>query len=120
MLFVEREGDFLPTLKASADLLRQGKSLIIFPEGTRTMDGYIGEFKTGAAYLSKNLNKTIVPITIKGGYEIYPRQKLLPNFIGKFQGRVFINQHLDPIKFKSVDELNLAIVETIKNSFAIL
>lgn len=120
MLFVEREGNFLPTLKASSDLLRQGKSLIIFPEGTRTMDGYVGEFKTGAAYLAKNLNKTIIPITIKGGYEIYPRQKRLPNFIGKFQGRIFINQHIDPNRYKSVDELNLAIQETIKNSFAIL
>jgi long-chain acyl-CoA synthetase len=120
MLFVEREGNFLPTLKASADLLRQGKTLIIFPEGTRTMDGYVGEFKTGAAYLAKNLNKTIIPITIKGGYEIYPRQKKLPSFIGKFEGRIFINQHIDPSKYKSVDELNLAIQQTIKNSFAIL
>jgi 1-acyl-sn-glycerol-3-phosphate acyltransferase len=117
IIFVERAGNVIPALKAGADILRQGKSLVVFPEGTRTMDGYVGTFKTGAAYLAKNLNKTIIPVTIKGGFEIYPRQKLLPKFITKTKGLIFINQSINPAKYKTVEELNNYIEKTIKNSF---
>lgn len=120
VIFVDRQGNVIPSLKAGADVLRSGKSLVIFPEGTRTMDGYVGEFKTGAAYLAKNLGKTIIPITIKGGYEIYPRQKKLPKFITKQQAVIFVNQAIDPGKFKSSEELSRNLEQTIKNSFAVL
>ncbi|PKL16594.1 MAG: hypothetical protein CVV49_15525, partial [Spirochaetae bacterium HGW-Spirochaetae-5] len=58
--------------KKSSDLLRQNKSVMIFPEGTRTHDGNMNEFKHGAAYLAKNSNRSIIPVTINGAYDIWP------------------------------------------------
>ena len=45
IIFVDRGANIFPALKAGADILRQGGSLFIFPEGTRTKDGKLGEFK---------------------------------------------------------------------------
>lgn len=105
VIFVE-ERNTLPSLKASADILRSGKTLVIFPEGTRTRSGELGEFKTGAAYLARNLNKLIVPVTVTGAYEIYPGNHKLPRIFTKVSGRVIVGDPIDPSNFASVEELN--------------
>ncbi len=114
MIFVERFGNVVPALKAGADILNQGKSLFIFPEGTRTKTGELSEFKSGAAYLAKNLNKEIVPIVIKGAYHIYSRNTLLPKFFTRTRGEVIFTEKISPAKFKTVEELNQALEKTIK------
>lgn len=53
--------------------LEKGISMTIFPEGTRTHDGRLGEFKRGAFMLATQLERPIVPITINGSYEVYSR-----------------------------------------------
>lgn len=106
-IFVDREGSkFIPILKAEADILRQGKSLIIFPEGTRTANGKIGDFRSGAAFLATSLGKELLPITISGGYEIYPRHKLLPKFFTGQQAELYIHKAVDPKKYNNYDLLN--------------
>lgn len=54
--------------------LENGLSMTIFPEGTRTHDGKIGEFKRGAFVLASQLERPIVPITINGSYEVFNRE----------------------------------------------
>ena len=56
-----------------AKVLRQGKNLVIFPEGRRTEDGKMQTFKKTFAILSKELNVPIVPVRIEGAYEAMPR-----------------------------------------------
>jgi long-chain acyl-CoA synthetase len=56
-------------LQKSAQVLREGKVLVIFPEGARTRDGNLLEFKKGVAILSKELSIPIVPVGISGAYE---------------------------------------------------
>jgi long-chain acyl-CoA synthetase len=112
MIFVE-ERNTLPSLKASADILRSGKTLVIFPEGTRTRSGEIGEFKTGAAYLARNLNRPIVPVTITGAFEIYPGSRRFPKLFTKVSGRVIVGDPIDPSKFSTVEELNAEIRRVI-------
>jgi long-chain acyl-CoA synthetase len=72
----------MDTLKDSiqmlASALKQGKSIVIFPEGTRTRDGQVGEFKKTFAILSRELNVPIVPVAISGAYEALPRGKSWP------------------------------------------
>jgi long-chain acyl-CoA synthetase len=53
--------------------LKRGRVLLIFPEGTRTIDGDLGEFKKGSAILSYELGVPIVPVGMIGGYEMWPR-----------------------------------------------
>ena len=115
VVFLEQENPY-PSLKAGADLLRQGKSLVIFPEGTRCTDGELGEFKTGAAYLAKNLNKKVLPMTINGAYEIYPRHRLLPRFFTSRKGSIKLGEPIDPALYNSPEELNMAIKDAIASN----
>jgi long-chain acyl-CoA synthetase len=52
-----------------AEVVKLGKKILIFPEGTRTQTGEMGDFKKTYAILSTELNIPIVPIAISGAYE---------------------------------------------------
>lgn len=68
-------GEVLQTL---AMVLRSGKSVAIFPEGARTRDGKMLEFKKAFAILAKELNISIVPFGIKGAFEAFPSNSKFP------------------------------------------
>jgi len=61
-----------------SEVLRQGKNLIIFPEGTRSKDKTIREFKEMFAILSQEFNVPIVPIAISGSERAAFRFKRIP------------------------------------------
>jgi 1-acyl-sn-glycerol-3-phosphate acyltransferase len=50
----------------AAQLIEEGWSLLIFPEGGRSLDGWGQEFKGGAAYLAKRCSVPVVPVHIRG------------------------------------------------------
>ena len=72
----------MDTLKDSIQMLaaalKQGKSIVIFPEGTRTRNGQVGEFKKTFAILSRELNVPVVPVVISGAFEALPRGSSWP------------------------------------------
>ena len=53
--------------------LRDGTSLVVFPEGRRTFTGKMGPFKKGAFQLADELQLPIVPLTIDGSFDVLPR-----------------------------------------------
>ena len=55
-----------------------GMSLVVFPEGSRSKDGQLGNFKRGAYLLATELNMPVVPVTIDGAYAVMPRHARLP------------------------------------------
>jgi 1-acyl-sn-glycerol-3-phosphate acyltransferase len=57
----------------AADLLEDGWSLVIFPEGGRSTDGWGQEFRGGAAYLAKRCRVPVVPIHLRGVRPIFPK-----------------------------------------------
>jgi long-chain acyl-CoA synthetase len=61
-----------------SEVLRQGKSVIIFPEGTRNKDKKMKEFKDMFAILSQELNIPVVPVAISGAERAAFRFKRLP------------------------------------------
>jgi len=73
---IARMADFYPvangaenSIELLADRVKHGYSVVIFPEGTRTVDGEIKRFHKGAFYLAEQLNVDILPILIHGtGY----------------------------------------------------
>ena len=62
-----------------ADVLRHGKNVVIFPEGSRTHDGNMSGFKRTFAILSQELDVPIVPVRITGAFEALPRGRRIPN-----------------------------------------
>lgn len=63
------------SISKQAQILRQGKNMIIFPEGTRSHTGEVGIFKKTFAILSRELNVPIVPVCIHGAFEALPRHR---------------------------------------------
>lgn len=114
-LFVDRKGNVLPSLKAAADVLRSGAALIIFPEGTRSRDGALGKFKSGAAYLAHHLDKAVIPVTIRGSFGILPRGKLLPRLFPKEKARLIVGEEIAPRRFGSIEALNAHLREVIES-----
>jgi len=93
-----------------AEVLKQGKNVVIFPEGARTLTGDMGPFKKMYAILSKELNIPIIPVCITGAYEALPR------------GRHYMTPHkicvrflpaITPDQSKSYDEINDQVKQAI-------
>jgi 1-acyl-sn-glycerol-3-phosphate acyltransferase len=75
-LLIERQSakSALGSLKKASSLLQEGISIIVFPEGTRSPDGEVKEFKRGAFLLAQHSKFPVVPVSIIGAYEMLPRQ----------------------------------------------
>ena len=58
--------------------LRKGRSLAVFPEGTRSADGRVKEFKPGSFKIALRAGAAIVPVTIRGAHELLPKGSLAP------------------------------------------
>lgn len=67
----------LKSLYAAAERIAAGASVIIFPEGTRSPDGNLQEFKSGGMVLAIKSGVPIVPVAISGTHKIMPKGKLL-------------------------------------------
>jgi len=65
-------------LQLSAYVLRNKKILCVFPEGGRSRDGSIKEFKKGVGIVAKELNIPVVPVAIRGTYEMLPAGRNVP------------------------------------------
>ena len=61
-------------LNTAAEMIRQGTSVFIFPEGTRSADGVIRDFKKGWFVLAAKSQQPIVPVSISGSYRILPKK----------------------------------------------
>jgi len=55
--------------RVETEIIKNKLSFLIAPEGTRSKDGSLGEFKKGAFHLAKNTGASIVPVIINGAYE---------------------------------------------------
>ncbi|HUJ58034.1 MAG TPA: lysophospholipid acyltransferase family protein [Kofleriaceae bacterium] len=61
------------SIERAAQLLRDGVSIYLAPEGTRSRDGRIGKLKKGGFHLARDTGAAIVPVAIKGTIDILPR-----------------------------------------------
>jgi long-chain acyl-CoA synthetase len=71
---IDPDVQLLRAMRAGAAGLRAGKVLNIYPEGQRSFDGQLHEFKKGAAILAAELKLPIVPVALDGTFRIWPRK----------------------------------------------
>jgi 1-acyl-sn-glycerol-3-phosphate acyltransferase len=75
---IHHEGLGKEGLRTILQQLRDGRAVIVFPEGTRTPDGAIHSLRAGIQLLIKRVQAPIVPVGIAGAFEAWPRWSPLP------------------------------------------
>lgn len=76
-IFVDKRGTakIKQTYLEARQTLKDGMSLVVFPEGARTFTGHMGDFKRGAYMLASDLQLPVVPLTINGSFQVMPRMR---------------------------------------------
>jgi len=67
----------ISAIRKAIDILRQGRGICLFPEGTRSRDGRITPFKPGFGLLCRRGGAAVVPVVVDGAFECWPRHKKL-------------------------------------------
>lgn len=75
---IQREGMGASGMKETLKRLRDGGVVTLFPEGTRSMDGELGELKPGIALLVSRAGAPVVPAGIAGTFGGWPRHRPFP------------------------------------------
>lgn len=101
---VDRYGNPVRGLIKAKKEVEKGDICLVFPEGTRSATGEIGELKDGACYLAIKANVPLVPVFISGAYQVWPRQakKMKPfkGFMKRKKMRIIVGE---PIYGKDFD-----------------
>ncbi len=93
-----------------AEVLKQGKNVVIFPEGSRSHTGKLTNFKKTFAILARELQVPIVPVCIRGAFEALPRNK---SFIAPHKIEVEYLKPILPNTELSYDEIANEVKEVI-------
>jgi long-chain acyl-CoA synthetase len=70
---MERKGSLRESLQLAHDHLHHGYNLMLFPEGTRSVDGKLQEFKSSLGYLALRARRGILPVYISGTFDAMPK-----------------------------------------------
>lgn len=76
-IFVDKSGPskIRKTYDTARETLKEGMSVVVFPEGARSFTGHMGVFRRGAFMLADELQLPVVPLTINGSFNVKPRMK---------------------------------------------
>jgi len=111
-IFIDRKDprQSLTVINDAAIRLKEGHSLVIFPEGTRSADGTVGPFKAGGLRLAIKARVPIVPVTISGSKNIMPKGT---SIIKSARVNVIISPPLHPDEYKRMDSNQIS--EKVRN-----
>jgi long-chain acyl-CoA synthetase len=119
IILVDVNKDLKLSIQKLAEVLKKGKNLLIFPEGTRSLTGRLGEFKQTFAILSQELNIPVVPVAIKGSYDILPSGSRFPRLFKtvniEFLTPIFPENHsYESLKNLVYQQLENRLAEKVK------
>ena len=104
-IFIDRKkGARENSLKAVADQLKNGNSVILYPEGTRSSDAKLKEFKRGAAVMAIEAKVPIVPMTIFNSGKLCPKKRLS---IEPGQIWIYVDEPIDTNNLSENDRFEL-------------
>ena len=97
-IFVDKRGPkkIKETYDRAREILQEGYSVTVFPEGARTFTGHMGLFRKGAFALADELQLPVVPLTINGSFDVLPRQRGF-SFVSWHPLRLTIHQPIYPV-----------------------
>ena len=113
-VFVDRrdhEKAMLSIAKIKNSLLKNPRSILIFPEGSRTNDGKVNQFKTGGLSIGISTKISIVPVAIEGTFESLSKHS--KKFVNKLL-TINIGSPVDTRKYSLDDRKDLAIIVNSK------
>ena len=101
----------IESVREAVRVLQSGRSMLVYPEGTRSPDGKLLPFKKGPFHLAMDAGVPILPITMIGLYEAWPKGKfkITPGTV-----TVIFHKPIDPKQFDDRDRLMLAVRESIE------
>jgi len=73
-----RTGGAQAVLSSSSQLLKAGWNLLMFPEGTRSRDGSMGDFKPGIGHLAVQNRTPVIPMHVHGSHRVMPKGRRIP------------------------------------------
>lgn len=79
IIIMREDEEIVDSIKRMASVLKKGRNVLIFPEGTRSRDGKLGDFKQTFSLLACEINVPIVPVAIDGAFEAFPRNRKFPH-----------------------------------------
>jgi 1-acyl-sn-glycerol-3-phosphate acyltransferase len=103
----------IESVHAAAKVLRRGLNMVIFPEGTRSTDGRLLPFKKGPFHLAVEAGVPVVPVTLLGTYECWPK--------GQFASRggtttVVFHPPIEPLAFGDRETLMTKVRDAIASA----
>ena len=118
---IDRAGtrETVEAMNKAARKIREGMSVVIFPEGSRSPDGSIQPFKKGGFTLAVKSKVPIVPIAIAGSREINPKDKMT---VSPGNIRIRIGQPIETEHCSMKDRMSLMenVREAMSNNFKII
>jgi 1-acyl-sn-glycerol-3-phosphate acyltransferase len=109
-------GSAIESVNAAVAVLRRGLHMVVFPEGTRSSDGRLLPFKKGPFHLAIDSGVFVVPVTILGTFEMWPKTRfaLRPEV-----ATVVFHPPIDPRSYPDRDSLMQVVAATIESALPV-
>ena len=104
-------------MKEAIEKIKKGHSYVIFPEGSRSKDGKIGEFKKGSFKLATDTKARIFPIALVGTYEIQSKKSLKVTSNKNVKIVVDNPIDLDDLSREDQKRIHEIVNEIVRNNF---
>ncbi len=119
---IDRFGNPVRGLIMAKKKVEEGNILLVHPEGTRSVDGRLGEMKEGAAYIAMKSKVPLLPVFLDGAYEVFNRYMKRPNGHNPETGKrrkviLTYGKPLNPEDFSNAREMTAALVQWMQNRF---
>lgn len=98
-IFVDKRGPkkIKHTYDTAREILQEGYSVTVFPEGARSFTGHMGKFRKGAFALADELQLPVVPLTINGSFDVLPRTRGFINLVDWHPMTLTIHETIYPV-----------------------
>jgi len=101
------------SVAAAGDALRSGLHIMVFPEGTRSLDGRLSTFKKGPFFLAQQTQAPIIPIAVSGTQDLMRKgsSAIMPGL-----ARIQVLPPIDPGSYETREELLRAVRKAIADA----